>query len=227
MHNSIIVCTNNIGIVVSIIHNKNCNLLSHYLTVYYPSLLFKLLNSKSLKPSAKTYEGRTEQKTAFFYFDLNLQKIEEAHQSNPWTLNCWRWWRYRLLKSSLVLSLSMQGVSSHHYKTCTSVMNWARWKLYWWTSTSLWACCSHLLQDLIELQVTRAPITSDSEVSLRDRDVMSSAKGRHCASALTDSSSSALPRIPNSSFLQPLHFKSNFFLHLGLYLRLGCFFPVY
>lgn len=90
-------------------------------------------------------------------------------------------------------------------------MNWARWKLYWWTSTSLWACCSHLLQDLIELQVTRAPITSDSEVSLRDRDVMSSAKGRHCASALTDSSSSALPRIPNSSFLQPLHFKSDFF----------------
>lgn len=30
-------------------------------------------------------EGRKEQKTAFFYFDLNLQKIEEAHQSNPWT----------------------------------------------------------------------------------------------------------------------------------------------
>lgn len=117
----------------------------------------------------------------------------------------------------------MQGVSSHHYKTCTSVMNWARWKLYWWTSTSLWACSSHLLQDLIELQVTRAPITSDSEVSLRDRDVMSSAKGRHCASALTDSSSSALPRIPNSSFLQPLHFKSDFFSSLRFISEVGMF----
>lgn len=92
-------------------------------------------------------------------------------------------------------------------------------------SASLWAC-SHLLQDPIEMQVTwhgmaTTPITTDSEVSLGDRDVMSSAKGRHCASALTGSSSSALPRIPNSSFLQPLHFKSNFFSTTGFISAIG------
>lgn len=68
---------------------------------------------------------------------------------------------------------------------------------------------------------TTAPITTDSEVSLGDRDVMSSAKGRHCASALTGSSSSALPRIPNSSFLQPLHFKSEFFSTAGFISAIG------
>lgn len=83
------VCKNNIGIAISIIHNQKLQfalpLFNSILPIIAVYCVFKLFNWKSLKSSAKTYEGRKEQNTTFFYFDLNLQKVEEAHQSNPWT----------------------------------------------------------------------------------------------------------------------------------------------
>lgn len=160
-----------------------------------------------MESSAQTDEDTKE------YIHLFRYKIavKKTHQSYC----CWWWWQCHLLKSSLAPSLAVQGVSPYHYKTCTSVMNWARWKLYWWSLTS------HLLEDLIEMQVTwhgmatRAPITSDSKVSLRDRDVMSP--------AIVPVHSQAL-QVPFSlSYLPPLFYhlcilNQSFFVQLALYL---------
>lgn len=87
MYNSVMVFKNNIGIAISIIHNQKLQfalpLFNSILPIIAVYSVFKLFISKSLESSAKTYDGRIEQKTA--NFNLNLQKIEEAHQSHPWT----------------------------------------------------------------------------------------------------------------------------------------------
>lgn len=78
MHNSIMVCKNNIGIAISIIHNQKLQfalpLFNSILPIIAVYSVFKLFNSKILESSAKTYEGRKEQKTAFFYFVLICRK---------------------------------------------------------------------------------------------------------------------------------------------------------